>query len=84
MGEAAALFKKKREQQSQVKTLLTKQMETKTDVNSLQKRTKIDEENQAIEDNKKCLALIKEKKKQHKEKAKQHWDGELERIAASK
>ena len=84
IGEAAALFKKKREQQDHVKTLLTRQMETKTDVTHLQKKAKIDEENQAIEENKKILAQIKEKKKQHKEKAKEHWDGELKRVEGLK
>ena len=84
IGEAAALFKKKREQQDHVKTLLTKQMATKTDINSLQKQAKIAEETQQIEENKKCLAQIKEKKQQHKEKAKQHWDGELKRVEGLK
>ena len=38
------MFKKKREKQDHVKTLLTKQMETKTDITQLQRKAKIDEE----------------------------------------
>lgn len=84
IGEAAALFKKKREQQDHVKTLLTKQMETKTDITQLQRKAKIEEENMAIEENKKVLALLKEKSKQNKEKAKEHWESELKRVEALK
>ena len=80
-GEKTVMREKKIKNQAIVKTLLLNQMTKKQEQEQEEKKKKNEYEEQLNQDNQKTLEMLKEIKLAQKEKAKKHWEEELNRSA---
>ena len=78
------MHEKKIKNQAMVKNLLINQMTKKQELEQNAKKQKHEFENHLIEENQKTMEMLKEIKKEHKQKAKKHWEDELNRSSIKK
>ena len=80
MGERASLRYKKLEDQKMIRTLLQDQIEKKQKSQKDEIKAKHDFENMLNEQNDKNLEMMRIRRAEMKNKAKNHWQAELERA----